>query len=450
MVLVLAGFAHALHAHGGINHVAQDTNAAKLAQNYAPFQVDPALVNVPPQADFDLYGAWGPVIAWPHIPVSAANLADGRILTWASNQPNNFPLNNEYTYAAVWDPASNSFMDVPNPGHDMFCAHQVMLEDGRVFVNGGRNNTTRTSLFDSLTNTWTVLEPMNNGRWYPTTIALTDGTVLTAVGDTGGKYPELWESGLGWRQLTGIDLTIPILNLTSFASNDMFPFLSIKPDGDLLHYGPTPNMHTLSTAGTGSISPQGVLTTAWYPKDSAHVVYDEGRILMSGGCTSGSIKASSNKALVIDFSGPAPVVTPIAPMSYPRKFHNAVVLPNGEVLVVGGNTTGIDFDDTGSILTPEIWNPATQTWRDVADISVPRNYHSTALLLVDGRVLSAGGGLCGGCPADHQNAQVYSPAYLFNADGTLASRPGLTTVPAAINNGETFDVTRRPASSASP
>lgn len=444
LLLLLAVLPRVLSAHGGIDHVAQDANAAKLAQNYAPFEVDPALVNVPLQTDYDLYGAWGPVIAWPHIPVSAANLADGRVLTWASNQPDDFPVNHEYTHAAVWDPAHNSFLDVPNPGHDMFCAHQVMLEDGRVFVNGGRNHTTRTSLFDSLTNTWTVLEPMSNGRWYPTTIALTDGTVLTALGGSGGRYPELWESGLGWRQLTGIDFTSPILSFTSHFEQDWWPFLTVRPDGDLLHYGPTPNMHKLSTAGTGSISPQGVLTTAWYPKNSAHVVYDEGRILLSGGAVSGSNRSSTDKALLIDFNGPAPVVTPIAPMAHPRKFHNAVVLPNGEVLVVGGNTSGIQFNDTGTILTPEIWSPVTQGWRAVADISVPRNYHSVALLLVDGRVLSAGGGLCGGCPADHQNAQVYSPPYLFNADGTPAPRPVLAGVPAAINNGQVFDVTATP------
>ena len=71
------------------------------------------------------------------------------------------------------------------------------------------------------------------------------------------------------------------------------------------------------------------------------------------------------------------------------------------------------------MLTGEIWNPDTQTWRSTADMSVPRNYHSVALLLVDGRVLSAGGGLCGGCNANHPDAQVYSPPYLFNPDGTL-------------------------------
>ena len=171
-----------LHAHQGTDHVAEDENAAQLAQGYLPFEVAAETINVPSQEDFDVLGSWGPVINWPHIPVSAANLADGRVLTWASNLPDDFPEGVEYTYATVWDPATNAFTDVPHSNHDMFCAHQVVLEDGRVFVNGGRNHVPTTSVFDSATNTWTVVDEMNKGRWYPTSVSLSDGGVLTAIG----------------------------------------------------------------------------------------------------------------------------------------------------------------------------------------------------------------------------------------------------------------------------
>ena len=97
---------------------------------------------------------------------------------------------------------------------------------------------------------------------------------------------------------------------------------------------------------------------------------------------------------------------------------------------MGGNTSGLKFDDTGSILTAEIWNPTTGKWRVAADASVPRNYHSLALLMPDGRVLSAGGGL-GGNAADHRDGQLYTPAALFNADGTLATRPVATRITSA-------------------
>lgn len=116
-------------------------------------------------------------------------------------------------------------------------------------------------------------------------------------------------------------------------------------------------------------------------------------------------------------------------------------LPNGEVMVMGGNTSGLKFNDTGSILTPEIWNPTTGQWRTMAAAVTPRNYHSLALLLPDGRVLSGGGGLGGG---DHRDAELFTPPNLFNADGTLAARPLLSTAPAAIGVATKFTVTGTP------
>ena len=79
-------------------------------------------------------------------------------------------------------------------------------------------------------------------------------------------------------------------------------------------------------------------------------------------------------------------------MSTVRRYANGVVLPSGEVLVIGGNTSGQKFSDTGTVLTPEIWNPRSGLWRRVGDMAVPRNYHSVALLLTDGRVIPAASG----------------------------------------------------------
>ncbi len=127
-------------------------------------------------------------------------------------------------------------------------------------------------------------------------------------------------------------------------------------------------------------------------------------------------------------------------MTHPRRFHNAVMLPTGAVLVIGGNTSGVKFSDEGTVLTPEIWYPETGTWHELADMAVPRNYHSIALLLPDGRVLSAGGGLCGDCTANHQDGQIFSPPYLFNADGSDATRPIMTLAPDTLWHGQAFTV----------
>jgi len=148
---------------------------------------------------------------------------------------------------------------------------------------------------------------------------------------------------------------------------------------------------------------------------------------------------SSGRSLLIDLTTGTPSKVNNTDMLYSRIFHNEVVLPNGEVMAIGGNA-GEKFSDNASQMTPEIWNPTSRTWRPVADISVPRNYHSVALLMKDGRVWSGGGGLCD-CAADHLDSQVYSPAYLFNADGTPAVRPEIVSAPSIVSYGTTANVT---------
>ena len=421
----------------GVEHAKQDEFWAKQAKDYPAFEMPKAAAKFAQRPVDD--GAWSPVIDWPHIPVTAANLPDGRILTFASNQRTGFPAGPEFTYAATWDPVTNEFVENNHNSHDMFCGHLSMLEDGRVFINGGRNHVKTTSTFDYRTNTWQNIDQMNRGRWYPTTVALPSGSVLTAIGSSGGQYPELWTEGQGWKSLTGASLQTPILSYTQFFESNWWPLLHLDPRGKVFHSGPTPKMHSIDTAGLGSVTKVGPEINDWYPKHGTTVMFDEGKLLVAGGAISGSVGRSTDKAMIIDINNEEPIVTQIPAMNYPRKFHNGVMLPTGEVLVVGGNSSGRKFDDTGTILPTEIWNPDTQQWRVSDSISVPRNYHSIALLLADGRVLSAGGGLCN-CAADHSDGQVFTPPYLYNADGSLASRPVISNAPDVIKNGLRFNL----------
>jgi galactose oxidase len=128
-------------------------------------------------------------------------------------------------------------------------------------------------------------------------------------------------------------------------------------------------------------------------------------------------------------------------MANARAFANSVVLPDGTVLVVGGEVHAVPFSDATSILQAELWDPATETFRPMASMSVPRNYHSVALLMPDGRVFSGGGGLCGSCGTNHFDAQVFTPPYLLKPDGTARSRPSITTAPASANAGTSISVT---------
>lgn len=429
-------------------HAAQDAFDADVAALLPQPETVFTAAATPP-AQRSTMGEWSAVIPWtPHIPVSAATLPDGRILTFASNQRTSFPAGPEFTYAATWDPATGVFVEYNHPSHDMFCGGLVMLPDGRVLVNGGRNTTVRSSLFDWRVNTWTRTPDMNDPRWYNTTVALPNGRVFTASGSGGSGTTERWEESIGWTRLTGINWNT-VLAEPGYI-NIWHPFISVAPDGRLIHFGPTDTMHWITADGSGTLSDAGtVVPGSHYPKEGAWVMYDEGRILVAGGGANttastsgdGTTGTSSPLAYTVDIRTGTPVITPRNPMANARQFANCVVLPNGEVLVMGGNTSGLKFNDTGSIFTPEVWNPSTGLWRPMADASVPRNYHSLALLLPDGRVLSGGGGLGGG---DHRDVQIFTPPNLFNADGTPAIRPVLNTTPATIGVATKFTVTGTP------
>ena len=129
-------------------------------------------------------------------------------------------------------------------------------------------------------------------------------------------------------------------------------------------------------------------------------------------------------------------------MRFPRRQLNATILADGSVLVTGG-TSGPGFNDqAGAVHAAELWNPATGQWTTMASELKNRTYHSTALLLASGRVLSSGSGEGGGVPYANaeRSLQLFSPPYLFNPDGTSATRPVITSVPAAIHYTQSFTV----------
>lgn len=424
------------------SHVMSDYELAAFARerNEPPF-VTPEIEAAGPSPWF-LVGQWGPITPWPFAFASAAVLPDGQILAWGGNNLLDFNGGTN-TYAALWNPTTGRFQSVNQTNHSMFCGIPVMLEDGRVLVTGGDGTRKRVSTFDYRTAQWQRVEDMNNGRWYPGTVALPNGQVVTALGEPGGAYPELWTPGKGWTLLGGATLQTAILDYPGYQKN-WLPYLHLAPNGQLFHSGPTERMNWISLVGNGSVTAAG-LTNMWYPKYASVLMLDEGKLFLAGGAaTNVSGSPSTNQAAIIDLTSPTPRLQPLAPMTYARKFNNGVLLPNGEVMMIGGTTKGYEFSDLGSILTPEIWNPVTGAWRKVANLAVPRNYHSVALLMPDGRVWTGGGGLCD-CTADHPDAQLYSPAYLFNADGSPAVRPVITAAPDVVTYGRTVTIEASPA-----
>ncbi|MFK8081372.1 MAG: galactose oxidase-like domain-containing protein [Granulosicoccus sp.] len=396
-------------------------------------------------------GQWGEVLDWPLVAVSMANLPDGRILTYSGSERRTWPTT-EQTYSATWDPMTGQFDETLHLGHNMFCAATTMTDDGKVFVNGGRNqgNSPWTSLYDSTTNNWTQIENMSSGgRWYPTSLALGNGNILTAMGSsTNVRNPDLWSKNTGWRVLNGIDFLNMRQRRPKRGDTTWFPQLSLAPSGDVYHFWDTVENHYIDPNGNGRSTRANPDTDNGEHSPGNQIMYDEGLLLMTGS-NDGSWRnigedEADNQAFTIDLNDSRPVIRSTQSMNYPRKFHQLIPLPTGEVIVVGGNTTGAKFQDNGSVLNAEIWNPATGQFRVVAGMDVPRDYHSTALLMTDGRVITAGGGYDAGNPfssGTHQDAQIYSPPYLFDNDGQAAVRPSLQSNVEEIGYGQPLSVT---------
>jgi len=141
------------------------------------------------------------------------------------------------------------------------------------------------------------------------------------------------------------------------------------------------------------------------------VMYLPGKILTTGGGDIDVAGPAITTSQVIDLNAPTPAWRTVAPMANRRYSHNLLVLADGSVLAIGGHDTADQTGHTGP-RTVERWDPTTETWSSMTPMRDLRGYHSTTLLLPDGRVLTAGGGRFS-TALDFKTAQIWSPPYLF-------------------------------------
>lgn len=195
-------------------------------------------------------------------------------------------------------------------------------------------------------------------------------------------------------------------------------------------------MNWYFTDGEGGTTPAGIRDAENDAMCGVNVMYDVGKIFSAGGSNhyGDSPGLSVGHLINIGEVGAPPTVERLPDMHKKRAFSNAVVLPDGKILITGGQQWAKGFTDLESVLEAEMFDPATKTYTLLAPAAVPRNYHSTSILLADGRVFSGGGGLCWdsgagesvSCAdtADHPNGQIFTPPYLT----TGAARPVIAEV----------------------
>jgi galactose oxidase len=397
-------------------------------------------------------GAWSDVVPLSTNPVSAALLPSGKVLMWSSNAHTTFEpdigLKPSQTETSVFDPSTNqsALKFVTTATADMFCSGTAYLADGRILTNGG-SSSPKTSIYDPATGSWSSAGVMNVARGYNADVLLPSGEILTLGGSWSGsptteKIGEVWSPvtgswsprpGIPARPVTGPDRA----DSPNVYRGDNHAWLFVSRGGRVFHAGPSAEMHWIDTSGAGSISDAGPRGDDAYSVNGNAALYDIGKIFKTGGAPAYSGELATAATYIINTDDGS--VTKTVPMNYPRAYANAVVLPTGQVFVVGGQKLPVPFNDDNSVLTPELWDPANRTFTSLAPMQTPRNYHSTALLLTDGRVFAGGGGQCD-CAANHPDAEIFSPPYLFNDDGTPADRPMIISAPDASALGSTVSV----------
>jgi Domain of unknown function (DUF1929) len=422
------------------------------------------------------------------IPTYAINLAvlpTGKALFWS------FPPRtadggygaNEGT-AALWDPSKGygpaAMKNVPPPPIDvdgdgdtepapLWCSGQSFLPNGTLLVAGGNRayggdpgfpefaGHNRIFTFDPWSETWTEQPRMEDGRWYPTQLLLGDGRTLILAGyeedPPGGIFnpdlevftPPPTRGGRGTVQRAP----------SGDRHTGLYPRLFALPNGQVLLAGPD--------SADAAILDTGSLTWTDLPDFSHHRQY--GTVVMMPGGPGGSSTAvqfggydwagtptpsgdlpavATSEAIDGMAANSRPVSGP--PLNYGRSQANIVVLPDGSMVAVGGAR---GFNDTegqtpvwadGRLRRVELYHPATGTWKLGPAQLENRTYHSTAALLPNGQVMSAGDDTHPRGPSDEPStadtAEIYSPPYLFRK----GKRPKIRRAPAAIAWGRKFSV----------
>jgi Domain of unknown function (DUF1929) len=403
----------------------------------------------PPTSGPEVTGRW--TVLDYQMPVRAMHatvLKNGKVLLLAGsgNSVDNFAAGS--FKASIWDPVAGTFTTLNVP-KDLFCSGHVTLPDGRVLIQGGTKSYPTTAggadygglkdsyIFDPDTNTFTKVSDANEGHWYPTLTELGNGDILMVGGlkedTTGAVNTEYWSSSAGqWLPAGQVPQTWSFWGL--------YPHMFLMADGRLFYSGG--HVFGNGLPGTGaSIYNWQAATIADVPglrdkdlRDQAASVLlppaQDQRVLITGGGNINTNIPAIGLTDLIDLKQPSPSYQPAPDMPGDGKMYvNATILPDRKVLVTNGGK--FNRDNSANVLTAATYDPAANAWTSVAADPIGRNYHSTAMLLPDGRVA-----VLGSNPGDGSfelRISIYEPPYLFKS-----TRPTISGVPAQASYGQAF------------
>ena len=381
--------------------------------------------------------------------IHAVLLKNGNVLWWSGHAETVHYLPETYE----WDPTTpitDAIKSPLPPGVDIFCCHHALLNNGQVITVGGSmaapnhgKGIKAICKYDPATHTWSKIGEMDQARWYPTLVQLYDDTFVAFSGRTENTgviadsvelfSPPFEGPSYTTQTISGGAKTLPT-----------YPAMHMIPGGKIVFSGPnwryesgasSPFTTTFSFKKTGATTgiwiDEGVKADVINREEGVAVILppaQDGKILVAGGGFPNSQQNFSHHragsdlsaAEIVQKSGSGITWNRIDNMNHPRVNPNAVLLPDGKVLVHGGHNSYKWESDQVPSDQAELYDPILDTWTTVASMSERRTYHSASLLLKDGRVLVAGGvdpsrtepGFSGAL--NQKTLEFYKPPYFFN------------------------------------
>jgi hypothetical protein len=355
----------------------------------------------------------------------------------------------ENSMAMVLNPVSGALTTVNLPySEDIFCSGLSIVANGNVVVTGGNAEggchsgdsgcgTTQVNLFNPTTSTWSKATAMAWPRWYPSSIEMADGTLLEMSGTNAtGSAVEVWLES--YNSTTGYWTELPATANLPSAAAQPYPRLTLLSNGNVLLSSPSEMSYQFNPT-TNLWSSVAKMKFGYRYYDGHVLLPGTNEIMVAGGSpiADNGNGTATNTAEIIDMSATNPSWSYTGSMTYARFNENLVILADGSVLAVGGGGGGGRYSNP--IYAAELYNTTTGTWSVMASQQIQRTYHSTAVLLPDGRVISAGSD---NGATTSTSYEIYSPPYLFNG-----AQPTITASPSIITYGSTFTITTPNASS---
>ncbi|WP_300012406.1 galactose oxidase early set domain-containing protein [Pseudonocardia sp.] len=301
--------------------------------------------------------------------------------------------------------------------------------------------------FDPIAEEYVRVDSMAHKRWYPSLTPLHDGTVLSVSGldGTGEILPgqnELYDPVTKtWTERPDLFRYFPTYPALFQTENEGELFFTGSSTG----YGPSdqgrvPGFWQLEdntfepVAGLRDPELMETSGSAWIGP-----VQDQ-RLMVVGGGGVGESPLSTSRTDIIDLTAETPAYTPGPDLPEPTRYPNVVTLPTDEILIAGGSR---DYRGKGRshIYEASLYTPSTNSLRPAADSSVGRDYHTEGLLLPNGQVLVMGGDALFSDVNNTRDAEfehrleIYTPPYMFHGP-----RPEITDAPAAVAPGDTMTV----------